>query len=98
MLFKRLLRVRKRVVFRKLHGLVGLAEPFFGGKIYLDIKPRSLSPAQVYLHELIHVVHPNWSEKRVLATERYLWRRLTPRQRHQLYSKLFRHPYKEIEK
>jgi hypothetical protein len=57
------------------------------------MKPRSLSPAQVYLHELIHTAYPKWTEKQVLYMERYLWKRLTNHERYLLYRKLFRHVY-----
>lgn len=97
MFIDKLLAIRKRVMFRKLPRIIGLCEPYYGGRIYINIHARRISPAQIYLHELIHALKPNWSEKRVLATERYLWRKLTPRQRHRLYAKLFRHPYKENE-
>ena len=91
--FQQLLRVRKRVVFRKPRGCIGLCEYGKGTKIYVSLKPRRVPVAQVYLHELIHDHRWKWTEKQVLYAERHLWRRLSNHERYLLYRKLFRHPY-----
>ena len=92
-LIRRLLKVRRRVVFRKPKKYIGFCEFGAGGVIFVAIKPRRYSPAQVYLHELIHQLYPKLSEKLTLRMERYLWRRMTNHQRYLLYRKLFRHSY-----
>ena len=46
-----------------------------GRTITLDPRSRELLPT--YLHELIHLLHPSWSETRVFAEEKRRWRRLT---------------------
>lgn len=92
-LFQRLIRIRRKVVFRKPKGCVGLCEFGKGARIFVALKARRISPAQIYLHELIHALYPKWPEKKVLAMERYLWKRLTPHQRYLLYRKLFLHQF-----
>lgn len=87
---QKLLKVRKKVLFRKPDGAIGECWPHM---IVVDIAFTEISPAQIYLHELIHSFKPHWGEKRVLAMEKVLWKRITPRERHALYGKLFRHPY-----
>jgi hypothetical protein len=89
-LFQRLLKVRKKVIFRKPKRFIGECRP---DRIFVALKARRLSPAQIYLHELIHTLKPQWSETMVLAMERRLWITITPRERYALYGKLFRHPY-----
>lgn len=90
---QRLLRIRKRVIFRKPKGAVGLCVYGAGARIFVALKARRLSPAQIYLHELIHTLFSELSEKEVLKMERSMWRRLTPHQRYLLYRKLFIHPF-----
>lgn len=93
--FNRLLRLRKKVIFRKPKGCIGLCE--INGHIWIALRARRISPAQIYLHELIHAYRPNWSETQVLAMERYIWKRLSNRELYDLYRKLFLHPYKDRE-
>ena len=95
--FQRLLLIRKKVVFRKPRGIVGLCEQGYGGRIFVALKAKRVCPAQIYLHELIHAQQCDWSEKRVLAMERHLWRKLTPHQRYLLYRKLFLHKFSKEE-
>ena len=90
-LFQRLLKVRKKVIFRKPRHAIGECHP---DRIFVGLKrTRRVSPAQIYLHELIHSLYLSWSEEKVLSMERHLWRTITPRELHALYGKLFRHPY-----
>lgn len=96
--FERILGVRKRVVFRKPRGCVGFCELESGGKILVAIGPTAkgrprVPPAQIFLHECLHHLYPDWPERKVLATERRMWRRLTTHQRYRLYRKLFNRPY-----
>jgi hypothetical protein len=93
--FQALLKLRRRVIFRKPKGCIGMCEV---DRIYVALRPRRLSPAQVYLHELIHQYLPDYSEQQVLYAERYLWKRLTNQERYLLYRKLFRHPYNSEER
>lgn len=92
-LFHRPLRVRRRVIFRKPRGCIGLCETEHGGRIFVSLNTRRVPLGSVYLHELLHALYPNWSEKQVLYMERHLWKRLSVHQKYLLYKKLFRHPY-----
>lgn len=93
MTIHKLLCTRRRVVFRRPKRFIGQCDAIPGGKIFVALKPRRLTPAQVYLHELIHHQYPDWKEYRVLAMERHLWKRITLPELYKLYRKLFRHPY-----
>lgn len=92
--FERLMKAKRPVAFRKPIGCIGLFEGGSDGWIFIAIKPRKLSPAQVYLHELLHVVYPAWPERKVLRYERSIWRKLTVYQRFRLYRKLFSRPFR----
>ena len=57
-----------------------------GRTIWLD--PRLPDVARTYLHELLHIRYPSWSEKRILREESKRWRRMTWRQKARLYQAL----------
>ena len=88
--FQKLLRIRKKVIFRKSKDAIGEC---WENMIVVDITFNEIPPAQIYLHELIHTAKPHWGENRVLAMEKRLWQKITPRERYALYGKLFRHPF-----
>jgi len=92
-LFDRIMSVKAIVVFQKpkrAHGMVLVGRK---NEMFISLKSR-VSPASIYLHECIHVLYPRWSEKRVLATERRMWKNLTVHQCYLLYRKLFNRPFR----
>ena len=92
-MFKRILSVRLPVYFRRLKGMVGYCR--FGEYIVIDLNCRRLSPAQVYLHECVHALYPKWLERKVLTTERRMWKRLTRKQKFLLNRKLFHRSFRD---
>lgn len=44
--------------------------------IYVDLNKRD-DCAQTLYHEVLHALHPEWSEKRVLQAERNGWERMS---------------------
>lgn len=51
----------------------------------IQVDPRSQCPGRKFLHELIHIRQPMWSETKVTQWEGKLWRRATWRQKAELY-------------
>lgn len=83
------------MVFKKPRGCIGFVEFKPKGRIWIAVgAKRRVSPAQIYLHECLHVLYPKRSEKWVLALERRMWRKLTNYQRYLLYHKLFAKHYR----
>lgn len=76
---------RATVSFRRLFYSFG---DVLGGHIRIDLK-RNTNPIRVYLHELIHVKHPDWSETKVIKMERKIWKRMTHKQVFYLGKRLF---------
>lgn len=65
--------------------------------IELDPRTKSVPLAQVYLHELIHLAHPSWAETRVLSEERRRWKRMSWREKAELYKALGRAKIKDVD-
>lgn len=63
-------------------------EIFFPNKITIDLCD-TMNPIKTYLHELIHMEHPDWLEKKVLKVMERRWNRMSTRQRFELGKKLF---------
>jgi len=87
-MFNELMKIECRVTFKFLGKYVGTAE-FYSHRIEIDLTGRD-NIAMTFLHELIHLARPRWGEKRVLLTEKRLWKKLTHRQVARLYAKLYR--------
>lgn len=58
---------------------------------------KPVNPAQTYLHELIHIKHPDWSETKVRKAETRIWKKLTQQERFGLYKELFNRSYYPID-
>lgn len=71
LIFKPTLGHRSRALPKGAHGYYEPATRI----IALD--PRSPELLSTYLHELIHMSHPQWSEKEVRAEEKRRWRKLS---------------------
>jgi hypothetical protein len=54
----------------------------------ITLDPRKPWIAQTFLHELIHLSHPSWSERRVEAETRQRWGRLSWRDKAKLLQAL----------
>jgi len=59
------------------------------GIIRIDLH-KSRDYLYTFLHELLHLKHPEWSEKRVITGTRKAWKRLTAEQKFALGHLLFR--------
>jgi hypothetical protein len=81
------------VQFCRLYHALGEMTP---GEIKIDLK-RNANPVHTYLHELLHNKHPEWSETKVMRTERKLWKRLTQKQAYLLGKRLFNRKWKTEE-
>jgi len=85
-----------RLIFKPLRAQGHIGEVIYAKRtIYLDPRSRrgrsgGVSVAQVYLHELIHLAHPGWSETHVLKEERRRWKKLTWKDKAQLYKAMGR--------
>lgn len=51
----------------------------------IELDPREPNLARTYLHELLHLAHPRWSEAHVLREESRRWARLTWKDKARLY-------------
>lgn len=56
--------------------------------ILLDCS-RDENPAKVFIHELIHFAHADWSEPKVRSLENKIWKLLTFEEKLQLLRELF---------
>jgi hypothetical protein len=88
-----ILSLRVRVSFRALpNNIVGLSttDP---KQIVVDLGGAT-NPAKIYIHECLHVLYPDWTEKEVYRAEVRLWRKTTRHERYLLYRKLFSRKYR----
>ena len=59
-------------------------------RVWISLKGiKDLNPLKYYLHELNHIRHPKWSEKRVIHSTALQWKRMTARQMFELGHQLF---------
>jgi hypothetical protein len=56
--------------------------------IYVDLNKRD-DCAQTLYHEVLHALHPDWTEKRVLQAERNGWARLSQADKFAFLQKTF---------
>jgi hypothetical protein len=59
----------------------------------IELDPRQPHMARTFLHELLHLAHPQWSEARVQRVERERWARLTWKDKARLYQAIGRGVY-----
>lgn len=62
--------------------------------IKIDLK-RHTNPIHTYVHEQIHLNHPDWTETRVLRQERLIWKKLTHKEIFLLGKRLFNRKWKD---
>lgn len=85
---------RSTVSFRHLDYALGHAIKSHG-HVRIDLK-RNANPIRVYLHELLHLKHPSWSESRILKAERKIWKRMTHEQVFRLGKRLFSRKFEKF--
>jgi len=92
-LFDKVMSVKAIVVFQKPKKAYGMLLMGRKNEMFVSIK-SGVNPARIYLHECLHMLYPRWSERRILAMERKLWKNLTIYQCYLLYRKLFNRPFR----
>lgn len=95
-LFYRILRIRRAVAFRKEEGNYGSCYPVNREEpILINLRLHGhRDPVKTFVHEAIHVLYPDMSERNVRAVENYLWERITARQQFLLAKKLYSRPWR----
>jgi len=90
MLFNQIMKLKTRVVFRYLNDAYG--ETDFE-TISIDLG-KNANVGRTYVHEAVHIIFPEFSEKEVLRTEREVWKSLTPKQKFFIYKRVFNRRYR----
>lgn len=90
-LFIKVMAVRRPVVFRARVLLYGWVYPEIpGDPIYINLSRHEKDdPTETYLHECLHVIYPEKSEKDIVALTERMWKSMSARQRFLLSRKLF---------
>lgn len=89
-IFQRIMRVRKSVIFRHENGHYGFCWTHSERPITINIGIHERKiPSRTYLHECLHLIYPDMSERDIRHTEQMLWMKLTPKQRFLLARKLY---------
>lgn len=90
-LFRKVMAVRRPVVFRANHLLYGWVHcEIHGDPIYINLAQHGKEdPTETYLHELLHCVYPESPEEQIEKLTERLWKSLSSRQRFLLSKKLF---------
>jgi hypothetical protein len=60
-----------------------------GWDIKIDLK-SDWPPARIFVHEMVHYLNPEMSEKEVKSYSNKLWKKLTHKESLKIYRKLFR--------
>ena len=60
--------------------------------IKIDLK-KNTNPVITYIHELVHIKHPDWPEKKVVQATRKFWNNASQKERFQVYHELFDRVY-----
>lgn len=90
-LYRKVMAIRRPVVFRASHLLYGWVYPEIqGSPIYINLARHGLEdPAMTYLHECLHLVYPEKTEEEIISLTDKLWYKLSSRQRFLLSRKLY---------
>jgi len=65
-------------------------------QVIIDLKTNT-NPIRTYLHELLHLEHPTWSETRILKAERRIWKKMTHEEIFLLGKRLFSRKFERWE-
>ncbi len=90
-LFRKVMAVRRPVVFRARHLLYGwVYAQIEGSPIFINISRHGAEdPAMTYLHEILHCIYPEKEEEEIIYLTDYMWYKLSSRQRFLLSRKLY---------
>jgi hypothetical protein len=90
-LFRKVMGVRRPVVFRRSLLLYGWVFPEIeGSPIFINLdRHGDEDPTITYLHENLHVIYPDMSEEDIQILTRRAWDSFSSRQRFLLSRKLF---------
>jgi hypothetical protein len=86
--FEELLKLQCFVVFGPLGDSCGKCN-LETRRITIDLR-ENISPVKIFLHELIHLLNPHWTEGQVCWWENYIWNTRSHVEIEELYKKLFR--------
>lgn len=91
-MFRRVMAVRRPVVFRTRNLMYGWVYPEIqGGPIYINLaRHGDEDPTITYLHECLHCIFPEKSEEDITKLTEQMWKTMTTHQRFVLSRKLFR--------
>ena len=78
---------------RRVHGKYVFDGDNIPHSIYVNLMTQA-NPARTFLHELLHYLHPEWSETRVLREEGKRWAKLDTKGRFMLYRRLFNRKFR----
>ncbi len=94
--FERIMRIRRAVVFRFEQDIFGSCYPELVGKpIVINLSRHERNdPVRTYIHECLHILYPNLSEKEIRGMESKVWKSLTSKQRFFLARKLYNREWK----
>lgn len=92
-MINQILKLKTRVFFRHLPDAFGQTEPEHPMGISIDLKKRS-PPARTYVHECLHLIFPEKSEREIIRLEREVWNAATPKQKFHLYKRVFNRRYR----
>lgn len=90
-LFKKIMAIRRPVVFRARHLLYGWVFPEIqGSPIFINLTRHGLEdPVMTYVHECLHCIYPEKEEEEIILLTDKVWYKLSSRQRFLLSRKLF---------
>ena len=89
-IFERVMKIRRIVVFRSEEGHYGFVWTRSRKPIVINIALHERRiPSRTYLHECLHILYPNLSERNIRALEEWVWNTLTAKQRFLLAKKLY---------
>lgn len=94
-LYRKVMAIRRPVVFRARHLLYGWVWPELPGTpIFINLSHcGDEDPTITYLHECLHCVYPDKLEEEIVELTTKVWEALTSRQRFLLSRKLFNRPW-----
>ncbi len=98
-LFRKVMAVRRPVVFRARHLLYGwVYAQLEGSPIFINISRHGAEdPAMTYAHEILHCIYPEKSEEEIITLTDKFWYSLSSHQRFLLSKKLFNRQWRTEE-
>lgn len=90
-LYRKVMAIRRPVVFRARHLLYGwVYTEIQGSPIYINIPRHGLEdPVMTYLHECLHCIYPEKEEEEIIALTDRVWYAMSARQRFFLSRKFY---------